>query len=131
MYDWKGIAIKLTDRQARIVPERASFALDCWDWLLGSLVNFTSTLGDERISPPVHHSKLSAGFLQIDRDVTKVRFTRPPIASTQPRDILFYFYPRPAAAARFFISSGATSSTCVAMCHWCPKGSSRLPDRSP
>lgn len=35
------------------------------------------------------------------------------------------------AAARFASSSDGTSSTCVEKCHWCPKGSSRLPDRSP
>ncbi len=27
------------------MPERAVFALNCWGWLFGSLVDFTGTLG--------------------------------------------------------------------------------------
>jgi hypothetical protein len=42
--------------------------------------------------------------------------------------LMFY---RPAAAARFRISSGDTSSLCVAMYQRCPKGSSIPPVRSP
>ena len=35
------------------------------------------------------------------------------------------------ASARRAISSGGTSSTCVAMCHWWPNGSMIEPARSP
>ena len=35
------------------------------------------------------------------------------------------------SAARFSISSGGTSSTWVATCHLCPKGSRNPPVRSP
>ena len=38
---------------------------------------------------------------------------------------------RPAAAARFFISSGETSSLCVAIYQTCPNGSVTPPVRSP
>jgi hypothetical protein len=49
------IGFKLTDRHSWIVPQLASFALVCWGWILGSLVDFMGTPGDERLSPLSAH----------------------------------------------------------------------------
>jgi uncharacterized membrane protein len=46
-------------------------------------------------------------------------------------DLHSRYFPFIASSARRAISSGATSSTCVAIIHVCPNGSFTLPERSP